>query len=102
MQFCWAHFIREVLFLQGLKDDEVRRYGKRILKQIVEMFETIHRKGDMEEEEWKGLTHGHQELIVKRATATVPEQNEAQLIAKRMREWEGEYFRFIEEGIEEK
>jgi hypothetical protein len=43
---------------------------------------------------------GHQEKIVKRAMGTVPEQREAQLIAKRMREWEGEYFRFIEAGIE--
>ena len=100
LQFCWAHFIREVLFLLGLKEAAVRRYGRRIIKQIVEMFETIHRKGDMEEGEWKRLMHGHQELIVKRATATVPEQNDAQLIAKRMREWEAEYFRFIEEGIE--
>ncbi|GHT86820.1 hypothetical protein FACS1894137_12940 [Spirochaetia bacterium] len=84
MQFCWAHFIREVLFLLGLKEAAVRRYGKRIRKQIVAMFETIHRKGDMEEKEWKRLMRGHQELIVKRATATVPEQKEAQLIAKRV------------------
>jgi transposase len=100
LQFCWAHFIREVLFLLGLKDAAVRRYGKRILKQIEGMFETIHRQGEMGEEGWKDLMRGHQELIVKRATGTVPEQKEAQLIAKRMREWEQEYFRFIEEGIE--
>jgi hypothetical protein len=30
----------------------------------------------------------------------VPEQKEARLIAKRMEEWEEEYFRFIEAGIE--
>jgi hypothetical protein len=38
--------------------------------------------------------------VVRRATGTVPEQKEAGLIAKRMREWEEEYFRFIEAGIE--
>jgi hypothetical protein len=42
----------------------------------------------------------HQGKIVRRATGTVPEQKEAQLIAKRLREWEEEYFRFIAAGIE--
>jgi hypothetical protein len=54
----------------------------------------------MDEEEWKQVMRGHQEKIVRRATGTVPEQQEARLIAKRMREWEEEYFRFIEAGIE--
>ena len=35
-----------------------------------------------------------------RAAGTVPEQREAKLIAKRLSEWEEEYFRFIECGIE--
>jgi hypothetical protein len=64
------------------------------------MFETIHRKGEMEGEEWKAQMRRHQEMIVRRATGTVPEEKDAQLIAKRMREWEREYFRFIEEGLE--
>ncbi|MDR2053411.1 MAG: IS66 family transposase [Treponema sp.] len=42
----------------------------------------------------------HREKIVKRAAGTVPEQKEAQLIGKRMRQWEDEYFRFIEAGID--
>jgi hypothetical protein len=35
------------------------------------------------------------ELIVKRATGTVPENREAQLIGKQMRNWEEEYFKFL-------
>jgi hypothetical protein len=42
----------------------------------------------------------HQGLIVKKTMGTVPEQEEARLIAKRMREREGEYFRFIAERID--
>jgi hypothetical protein len=42
----------------------------------------------------------HEEQIVKRATGTVPEHHDAQLIAKRMREREEEYFRFIDQDIE--
>jgi hypothetical protein len=100
LQFCWAHLIREVLFLLKLEGEDVRRYGRRVIKQIKGMFETIHLKEGMKEEEWKERMRVHQGLIVRRATGTVPEQEEAQLIAKRLREWEGEYFRFIEEGIE--
>jgi hypothetical protein len=37
---------------------------------------------------------------MKRAVGTVPEQDEAKHIAKRLKEWEDEYFRFIESGIE--
>jgi hypothetical protein len=37
---------------------------------------------------------------VKQAAGTVPEQDEAKRIAKRLNEWEEEYFRFIESGIE--
>jgi hypothetical protein len=42
LQFCWARLIREVLFLLKLEEAGVRRYGRRILKQIRGMFETIH------------------------------------------------------------
>jgi hypothetical protein len=34
---------------------------------------------------------GHREKSVRRAMGTVPEQKEARLIGKRMREWEEEY-----------
>jgi transposase len=100
LQLCWAHFIREVLFLLKIDDQAVQRYGRRIVKQIREMFATIHRKGETEEGAWKARMHEHQEKIVRRATGTVPEHNDAQLIAKRMWKWEEEYFRFIEEGLD--
>jgi hypothetical protein len=99
-QFCWAHLIREVLFLETLKDKAVVRYGKRILKQIRLMFQTIQRKGETGEKAWKKRMRRHRELIVKRALGTVPEQKEAKLIAKRFRGWEEEYFRFIDRDLE--
>jgi transposase len=100
IQFCGAHLIREVLFFGKLKDRGVVRYGKRVIKQIRLMFETIGEKGAVGEEEWRIRMKRHQELIVKRAVGTVPEQKEAKLIAKRIREWEEEYFRFIECDLE--
>jgi transposase len=100
VQFCWAHLIREVLFLLKLGEGEVARYGRRVIKQIALMFRTIHLRGEMGEEEWKRRMKEHQGKIVRRATGTVPGQKEAQLIAERMRGWEEEYFTFIEAGIE--
>jgi hypothetical protein len=99
-QFCWAHSIREILFLLKLADATVKRYGKRILKQVWHMFQTTGRKKEMEEGEWKERIREHQGLIVRCASGTVPEQREALLIAKRMGKWEDEYFRFIEAGTE--
>ena len=46
LPLCRAHFIREVLFLLKLEDKEVRRYGRRVIKQMGLMIETIHRKGE--------------------------------------------------------
>jgi hypothetical protein len=89
-----------VLFLLKLEERSVVRYGRRVIKQIGEMFKTIQLRGEMEEEEWHRRMREHQEKIVKRATGTVPEQKEAQLVAKRIGENEEEYFRFIGAGIE--
>jgi hypothetical protein len=100
LQFCWAHLIREILFLLGLKDAAVVRYAKRILNQVARMFETIHAKEDMPIEAWKEKMHRCQELIVKRVTGTVPNQQDAQNIAKRFKQWEADYFRFIEADLE--
>jgi hypothetical protein len=47
LPLCWAHCIREVLFLLKIEDEAVRRYGRRVIKQIGLMFETIHRKGEI-------------------------------------------------------
>jgi transposase len=53
VQFCWAHLIREIRFLEEIGDRAVRRYGRRILKQVRLMFETIVRKGQMKRREWE-------------------------------------------------
>jgi hypothetical protein len=100
LQFCWAHCIREVLFLLKIADKDVQRYGRGVIKPIRKMFETIHRKGETAVEEWKALMRRHEEQIVKRATGTVPEHNDARLIAKRMREWKEGYFRCIDNDNE--
>jgi hypothetical protein len=41
------------------------------------MFERIHKKEEMEEEEGKKQMRGHQEKIVRRVTGTAAERKEA-------------------------
>jgi hypothetical protein len=99
-QFCRAHCIREVLFLLKPEDAGVRRYGRRLIKQIGLMFETIRRKGEIKESKWKGLMNEHREPIERRVQGRVAEHKDAQRIAKRLREWGEEYFRFREADFE--
>ncbi|MDR1218807.1 MAG: transposase [Treponema sp.] len=100
IQFCWARLMREALFLGELKGRGAVRYGKRIIKQMRLMFEMIGMKGEIGEGDWKVRTKRRRELTVKRAAGAAPEQKEAKRIAKRLREWEEECFRFIKCGLE--
>jgi transposase len=100
LQFCWAHLIRELRFLLKIPDAAVVRYGRRILKQVKLMFETIHKKGEMNEIGWKQMMYAHKEMILKRTFGTIPANNDAILIANRLYDWEDQYFGFIDSGIE--
>jgi hypothetical protein len=99
LQFCWAHVIREIRFLAESPDKAVRRYGRRVLKAIRLMFQTIHQQEQMEPCAWIERMHEHQRSIVKRISGTIPANNDAQKIAKRIGEWETGYFLFIDAGI---
>jgi transposase len=100
LQFCWAHLIREIRFLEESADQGVRRYGRRVLKAVRLMFQSIHEREQMKRRAWIERMHEHQRSIVKRVLGTIPVDNEAQKIAKRIRKWEAGYFLFIEAGIE--
>jgi hypothetical protein len=53
--------------LLKVEDEAVRRYGRRILKQIRGMFETIHQWEELKVDEWERRMKRHRELIVRRA-----------------------------------
>jgi transposase len=99
LQFCWAHLIREVKFLAESKDKATARYGKRLLKQIREMFSTIHRRDRWTDATWLRKMQAHREAILKTAWGTIPEIKDAINIAERLWNWQEEYFRFIDTGI---
>ena len=103
LQFCWAHLIREVKFLAESKDKSVARYGRRLLKQIREMFSTIHQRDRWTDATWQRKMRTHRESILKTAWGTIPQSSpggkDAINIAERLWNWQTEYFRFIESNL---
>jgi transposase len=94
-QFCWAHLIREIRFLATL--DDTQAYGKRLLKYVKAMFETIHRQGELTEIGFKRLMNRHKKAIMKTIQRFVPEHNKAMALAKRFEEHGESYFLLIED-----
>ena len=94
-QFCWAHLIREIKFLATL--DATKTYGKRLLKYVKKMFETIHQQDDLTEIGFKRLMNRHKKAIQKTIQRFVPEHNKAAALAKRFEEHGESYFLFIDD-----
>ncbi|GHU46996.1 IS66 family transposase ISH10B [Spirochaetia bacterium] len=99
LQFCWAHLIRQILFLKGLKDPDVVCYASNIIEQVAAMFVTIHKQDTMGQAQWQQAMHEHQKRIMQSVNDAVPDQHDAQLIAQRLITREADYFRFIDACI---
>ncbi|MDI6782226.1 MAG: transposase [bacterium] len=94
-QFCLAHLIRGLKYLTTLPDQATVAYGKDLLNAMREMFEIIHKRETMEEEELiLSLTEVRQDILTK-GMCNVPSTKEAQNLAKRFRLNGDAYFRFI-------
>ncbi|MDR2245371.1 MAG: IS66 family transposase, partial [Treponema sp.] len=99
IQFCWAHLIREIVFLAENGDRTISGYGKRLLREVKKMYETIHRREGLTKMSWKRRMNKHRRSIEKAAAYRVPGQKDAQNLSKRMKEWGGSYFTFIDKDI---
>jgi transposase len=99
-QYCWAHVIREVKYLAERKIKAVSCYGKRLLLRIQNMFSTIHRRGTILDRTWFRRMYCHREEILKVAWRRIPDDKDAINIAERLWNYQTEYFRFIDAGME--
>jgi transposase len=99
IQFCWAHLIREILFLAEHGERKVSRYGERLLGEVRKMYETIHQREGLTKMSWKRRMNKHRRVIEEAASYRVSKQREAEKISKRMKEWGNSYFTFIDEEI---
>lgn len=95
IQFCLAHFIREIKFLTKLPNPDVVAYGERLLSQFRLLFYTLNHPELCSPAYLNQVLENIRDAIVKQSQIDVPPVNEAQLIAKRLRNYETEYFEFI-------
>lgn len=92
-QLCWAHLIRELLFLEGLTDKPTARWARKVLDPVRRLFRA-----------WRcgqpgACGRARAQIIA--ACRRPPQRGEASNLAKRIREREADYFRFLDApGIE--
>lgn len=92
-QFCLAHFIRDVRFLTGSSQAEVKSYALRVLARLRLLFRLYHRT-QQDPTQLDKLRRCGQRL--RREILTAPEMKAAQNIANRFRKNGDSYLRFID------
>jgi len=95
LQLCLAHLIRDLRYLEGLKDEATAAYGHRLVEHVRKLFRLIHEGQDADPEELAAALERQADRIVRSAAYAVPDTSDARRIAKRFREHGRSYFRFI-------
>jgi transposase len=96
LQFCLAHYIRDVKFLVEHPQPQNQEHGKRLVIRLRGLFSVIHRREEYASEATflRALERARNELVYD-ATLEAPDTAEAQTLAKRFYRYADEYFRFI-------
>ena len=105
VQFCIAHLIRDMKFLAAYPDDEIKKYGEKLLDQIRELFKTIHQKDQLQPDEFTEkltqIKHKIIEIAINQAPSEIDDDNgkelkrPAQNMANRFIKHGQAYFEFI-------
>jgi len=95
LQFCLAHFIREVKFILTLPGQRERAYAERLLDALRKMFAIIHRRDAMSTTRFERSMAYAREDIINAATWIPPRCKQARNLAKRLIQHGGAYFKFI-------
>ena len=95
LQFCMAHLIRDVKFLETHPNAKNRAYGKRLLELFRELFGTIHRKDEFPSE--AAFQKALRALEVEITWAATEKTDTAEMynMAERFIQHGESYFRFI-------
>ena len=95
VQFCLAHFIREVKYLLTLPDARDRAYGARLRDALRQLFGVIHQREQWSAAEFARRLQQARDAVLVRATLTVPATAAAERLAQRLRAHGASYFRFV-------
>jgi transposase len=96
VQFCLAHFIRDVKYLVGHPDAANQAYGERLREHLRELFGIIHRRAQYATEaEFLAALSDARDKLVWATTMDSPHTREAQALEERFYKHTESYFRFI-------
>ena len=95
LQFCLAHFIREVKFLLDLPDKLTRLYGERLLNALRGLFQIIHERWRYTATIFQWRLNAQRREILRVAATAIPNNKYAQNLAARLKLHGESYFRFI-------
>jgi transposase len=94
LQFCLAHFIRDVKYLTTLPDARDKAYGERLRGALRELFGVIHRREQLGAGFQKQLEAARAEVL-RVGTTDVPPTKHSSNVAKRLHKHGDSYFRFV-------
>jgi transposase len=98
LQFCLAHFIRDVKFLAEHPNRQNQAYGKCLLEHLRDLFGIIHRRDEYPTEVGFRIALGRvRNELVWAATMDSPHTREALALEERFYKYTQAYFRFITE-----
>lgn len=98
LQFCLAHFIRDVKFLADHPDKKNQSHGKRLLADLRKLFGVIHRRDKYASNDtFRRALEAARNDLVWDATMESPHTREARALEERFYQHTESYFRFITE-----
>jgi transposase len=95
VQFCLAHFLRDVRFLVEHPNTKNQAYGKRVLERLRALFAVIHRRERYSEETFQIHLQNAGDELWAEIVWRVPHTAEADNLAKRFEKHGESYLRFI-------
>jgi len=95
LQFCLAHFIRDVKFLTTLPNAQEKAYGGSLLEALRQLFRVIHKREEMDPNQFQKQLEAARDEVLRCGTTNVPAGRHAQALAKRLTTHGQQYFQFI-------
>ncbi len=95
VQFCLAHFLRDVRFLVEHPHSKNRAYGRRILKRLRALFAVIHERDHYSKAAFAIALQNAGDELAAEIVWRVPNTAEANNLAKRFEKHGASYLRFI-------
>jgi transposase len=95
VQFCLAHFLRDVRFLVEHPNPRNQAYGRRVLERLRNLFGVIHRREELSKAKFQIELQNAGDELWAEVVWHVPSSAEAQNLADRFRNHGESYLRFI-------